>query len=242
MDVWSDGLQDLSPTYEIIPLEDKTMNALGYQIAGASSWFQPTSPASLFKLQQEIELRIRHIGKPAHVRLTSRSPKDSPRARSKGMAVHNANDALALFLSGSLRCANDLKLALIHNSNLGFVVRKWLDFPIWAEFRVYRLGREWQGVSQAMHLESEVFTEIERNVPELRQLLPTFLRELNQAGIPDDAVFDIAYLPEFRIFRVLDLNPWGNRTDFALFERARQLDGSFRFRTDQGIKAVEIFQ
>jgi len=236
VDAWPKAWRDLAPASEIIPLNREEMNALGSQIIGFGDWFTPSPARPLLGLARRLDAAIARLNRSCFVRLTSRSPKDSLSALRKGMKVADGAQALALFVEGSQRCAADLRMALDGGHELGLVVRRWVDFPPWAEFRCFMLARNWLGASQARHLEGAAFAPMAEHVSAILTALHRSMGRIVSASPVADAAFDLVFQPPWGNSSsaigatLLDVNPLLDITDTALFSSAADFDLTFRFR------------
>ena len=196
VDAWPKAWRDLAPASEIIPLNREEMNALGSQIIGFGDWFTPSPARPLLGLARRLDAAIARRGRSCFVRLTSRSPKDSLFALRKGMKVADGAKALALFVEGSQRCAADLRMALDGGHELGLVVRQWVEFPPWAEFRCFMQGRRWTGASQSHCATEEKFAPIADHSSEIIGALHQAMRQIIAASTVADAAFDLVFQPQ----------------------------------------------
>jgi len=254
VDAWPKAWQDLAPASEIIPLNREEMNALGSQIIGFGDWFTPGPARPLLHLARRLDAAIARLNRSCFVRLTTRSPKDSLFALRKGMKVADGAQALALFVEGSQRCAADLRMALDGGHELGLVVRQWVEFPPWAEFRCFMQDRRWTGASQSHCATEEKFAPIADHSSAIIGALHQAMRQIIAASTVADAAFDLVFQPQLglsptarpqtveisrhsgmdacnaRPALLLDANPLSDVTDTALFTSLAALDRTFRYR------------
>ncbi|MCX7110051.1 MAG: hypothetical protein NTX45_07970 [Proteobacteria bacterium] len=196
VDAWPKAWRDLAPASEIIPLNREEMNALGSQIIGFGDWFKPSPATPLLHLARRLDAAIARLGRSCFVRLTTRSPKDSLVALRKGMKVADGTKALALFVEGSQRCAADLRMALDCGCELGLVVRQWVEFPPWAEFRCFMQDRRWTGASQSHCATEEKFAPIADHSSAIIGTLHQAMRQIIAASTVADAAFDLVFQPQ----------------------------------------------
>ena len=240
VDAWPQAWQELAPASEIIQLDTEEINALGSQIIGFSHWFKPASTKPLFNLGYRLDSAIARLGRSCFIRLTSRSPKDSLHSLRKGMKVTDGKQALALLIEGSQRCAADCRMALDSGLPLGIVVRQWIDFPAWAEFRCFMLDRRWVGASQAQHLERTVFPMIAEHQAAIINALQQSMERIISTSPIQNAAFDWVALPTTALDSpsnlaiLLDANPLLDVTDLGLFSSFDDFDNTFRFYSSDG--------
>jgi hypothetical protein len=232
VNVWSKAWNELSPDYEIVPLNSIECNALGLQIMGFRHWFTPASVQPLVDLAYRLDAVITRQNRSSFIRLSSRSPKDSLYAMRKGMCIHNGGQALAVIIEGSERCAADLRMALDNGYQMAIIVRKWIDFPVWAEYRCFMVNRCWVGASQAKHLEEIVFPLIPEHLSDILCALNETMKKIIAASPIDNAAFDLVFYPlqKSNCAILLDVNPLFTVTDTALFSSVNDFDFTFRFR------------
>ena len=240
VDAWPQAWHDLAPASEIIPLDRAEMHALGAQIIGFRHWFAPAPARPLPGLARRLDAAIARLGRSCFVRLTSRSPKDGLPALRHGLRVTDGAQALALFVEGSQRCAADLRMALESGHGLGIVVRRWIEFPPWAEFRCFVRERRWAGASQAQQAaQTLVFPRMLECLPALLDSLAQAMGRIIPASPIANAAFDLACptpaknMPE-PWASLLDANPLLETTDTLLFPSAAELDRTLRFRWPDG--------
>jgi hypothetical protein len=232
VDAWPKAWRDLAPSYEIVPIDRIEMNALGSQIMGFRHWFTPASTQPLINLTRRLDAVIAKQNRACFVRLSSRSPKDSLYALRNGLCIRDGAQALAIILEGSERCAADLRMALDDEHPLAIIVRNWIDFSPWAEFRCFMVGRCWVGACQASHLEQIAFPLIADYKSDILKALDVSMKKIAAASPIDNAAFDLVFQglhqPDDAI--LLDANPLAASTDTALFSSIADFDSTFRFR------------
>lgn len=240
IDHWPQAWIALAPEFQALPLDAEHINALGCQIAGFRHWFTPAPTAPLQGLAQQLDAMIVGQQRASFVRLNSRSPKDSLYAMHHGLRVADGAQALAIIVEGSERCAADLRMALDHRRPVAIIVRRWLEFPEWAEFRCLMRKRRLVGVSQALHRQGRVFPEIARFQATIVRGIRDLMAEIIATSLIEDAVFDLAIDPRAKapIAWLLDVNPVSSLTDTALFSDWQDYDASFRYwgETDGAIR------
>ncbi len=240
VDAWPQAWHDLAPASEIIPLDRSEMQALGAQIIGFRHWFAPAPARPLPGLARRLDAAIARLGRSCFVRLTSRSPKDALPALRHGLRVTDGAQALAWFVEGSQRCAADLRMALAAGHGLGIVVRRWVEFPPWAEFRCFMREREWVGASQAHQAAPTPVPPLMLEcLPALCPALAQAMERIIPASPIANAAFDLAFQP-FLEYKpepwasLLDANPLLDTTDTGLFPSAAELDRTLRFHLPDG--------
>lgn len=194
VDRWPDAWHALAPQTRRWTLDAATVQALGRQSAGYADWFSPCSAEPLRALARQLDDAVQHLGGRAFVRLNSRSPKDALWALRHGLCVHNGAQALALFLSGSRRCAADLRQALTRRSEVQMVVRAWIDIPPGHEFRCFMQNRVWVGTSPARPAPGAEEAGPSLAEHQLMAILQTLMLQLLATAPVSDAAFDVALL------------------------------------------------
>jgi hypothetical protein len=232
IDAWPEAWRDLAPGYDIVPVDRIEMNALGAQIMGFRHWFTPASTQPLIHLAHRLDAVIAKQNRACFIRLSSRSPKDSLYALRNGLCIRDGAQALAIILEGSERCAADLRMALDYHHPMAIIVRNWIDFPPWTEFRCFMVERRWVGASQAKHLEQIAFPLIVDCKSDILGALDASMTKITAASPIDDAAFDLVFhdLQKSNHAILLDANPLIASTDTALFSSIADLDSTFRFR------------
>lgn len=243
IDAWPVAWVERAPEMRLLALTTAECQALGAQIGGLEHWFAPLPAQHLQRLIRWLDTAIAELGGRCCVRLSSRSPKDSLQAQRHGLCVGGAAQALAQIVTGSLRCAVDLRMALMFDVPLALVVRRWLDFPDWAELRCFVQDGVWCGASQALYADGACFAELERHAEALLGACATLLPALIAAAPPAARAFDVACLPtpagSWRAV-LLDANPLGATTDLALYASRGDFDACLRWRSAAGISRLRL--
>jgi hypothetical protein len=245
---WPREWHDLAPDTEIVQLNRNEINALGSQIAGFRHWFTSTPVASLLDLAYRLDAAIERQGRSSFIRLSSRSPKDSLYAQRKGMRISDGAKALALIIEGSQRCAADLRMALDRNATIAIVVRRWIDFPWWAEFRCFMVDYRWVGASQVRPPEGPQSASIAEDLRQMLVALQMSMHRIISTSLVPSAAFDLICLRSSKAFPrsycalLLDVNPLWDVTDLALFSSTTDFDLTFRFLKphDQTLGAIPL--
>lgn len=171
------------------------------------------------------------------VRLGSRSPKDTATALLSQGRANTGKDVLKLLTAGSLRMAVDLDRCLRIGYAPWVYLRAWQSIPWHDEFRVFVKDRRVLGISQYFH--TSVWPTLLAAPATIRQ----YARRLHtglQALLPllhlADVVIDVALDPRATGgVRLIELNPWGIRSDACLFRwNTEEFDGCLRIRTQLG--------
>ena len=248
VDAWPQPWRALAPESEMVDLSFVEMNALGWQIAGFRHWFLPAPATMLLDLAYRLDAAIERQGRASFVRLTSRSPKDSLYAQRRGLRVYDGAQALAMITEGSKRCAADLRMALDCQSALAMVVRKWIDFPPYAEFRCFMVDRKWVGASQMGGIEIDGVPWTREQAQAVVGALQASMKQVTATSHIVDAAVDLACLP-FANGRavswratLLDVNPLTEVTDLGLFAPTGKFDLTVRFRrlVDEGRRSIPL--
>ena len=108
---WAPALYELSIPQSQIALSSEEAGVLGSRIRGYKHWFPANNDETISRVEQAIGLALITFSDGAFIRLGSRSAKDSLHALSRGLRVTNAQDALRMLTTSSLRVAFDLRLA-----------------------------------------------------------------------------------------------------------------------------------
>jgi len=242
INAWPIAWQELAPETTLIYLSQQEIKALGSQIAGFQHWFTPISPKCLIHLAERLDTAINNQGRSSFIRLVSRSPKDSLYSQRHGMRVTNGSQALALIIEGSERCAADLRMVLDEDETTAIVVRKWIDFPPWREFRCFMRDYQWIGASQALHSQKNTFLMVDQDYNSVLKNLDQIMKRITASSHIADAVFDIVcplyntLEDELELALLLDSNPLSPDTDLALFASINELDKTFRFYSEKNNK------
>ncbi len=232
IDQWPPHWHALSPKSVSIALTPDQANAIGYQIAGHHNWFEPCSSAPLARIIEQLTSAIESIGSPCFVRLTTRSPKDSVRGNMQGFRVYNGHEALGLILSGSTRCANDLKMSLVYQVPIAIVIRPWIDCTPLNEFRCFMVKPKLVGICPVLKQARVSHTRFELNATSVvRSIAKTMALVMPNATI-ENAAFDLVLQPLSTSTEVvallLNANPLGQQTDYGLFNGIADLNETFR--------------
>lgn len=156
-------------------------------------------------------------------KLCSRSPKDFLSDGPRLMTLNTATELLEA-LRGSMRCFEDM-CHLVHLDVAYIVLRPFVDFEPWQEFRVFVKDGKIAGISQYHYKYPFGILQVELDIyeREIRQFI-------NDVVIPNfplpDFVADIIVNVESDPI-LLEINPYG-LSDPCLFESYEALDGSMR--------------
>lgn len=174
------------------------------------------------------------------VRLGSRSPKDSILFHDTRGKVQSGAQALMLLTNFSERIWEDLYLAIEEKYPVHIFVREWQEIQPWAEFRCFMRDHRLVGISQYDYL-SGYMPEISSQEGSIRFAIEQFFKRFKEnwpIDSFDDVVFDV-FLRQHRApknetsweVRLLEINPWMERTDPCLFSWLNDgdFDSGFRF-------------
>jgi hypothetical protein len=220
-----------------LPLSDDEVHAIGTRMLGFSQWFSPLhSPAAWTLLRQRVAQAVGRHSDGAFIRLGSRSPKDSLQAMRNGMRVYSGDEALRLLLEGSHRVAMDLRLALDHHHRPQLVVRPWVEFPEWAEFRCFMVGYQFVGATQYACSSGKYFTEIIVHETSILKALNSAMTKIVACAHLPAAVFDfVVLLNDCEVnASLIDVNPLLPVTALGLFDDPCHFDGTLRYRLHSG--------
>ena len=233
---WPAGLAALSLKQIRIPLTLDEVRTLGQMNRLKPHWFVGDT-VSLNRVLEKMEQAIRSMAIGAFVRLGSRSSKDSYHAISRGMYVTTAAFALELLTSKSERMAFDLFFALRYQYQPSLFVREWRHIPAWAEFRCFVKKRQLVGISQYDCNNLGFCPQIHNNRINIETALREYFLQMDRYCHLEDYVYDVFlrcdddHLMTSIQVVLLELNPFGDNTDFCLFDRNNftDLDGGFRY-------------
>lgn len=235
---WPSAWRAVSPAFRVLPLSLVEMQALAAQISGYADWFPAVSPSPLFPLANRIQAAIDALGAPCMVRLGSRSAKDSLYAHRYGLKIESADQAMACLLSGSERCAADLRMALARRQPMSLVVRRWEVFAACEEIRCFVVNRRVVAATEFTSLPELTPMRNAAQAQVLANQLATALAPLVAASPVNDAVFDLICplgVAQREVPRLLDVNPLLAVTDRGLFAANEDFAGFLRLRTPEGI-------
>lgn len=181
------------------------MHALGRANRVGMGVFQ-TQPAEVWqRLVCRVDGALQRLGRPAFVRLGSRSPKDTAAfTLAAGCALSGAQ-ALALLTAGSHRVAYDLRWCLRSGWLPSIFLREWHEIALQQEWRGFLFGGRVVACRPCLP-QQLIAPEV---VAEMHRLGQQVLTACGQQPL----VFD-AYLPEpAGPARLIEVNPWGPPTD-----------------------------
>lgn len=188
-----------------------------------------TDPSHNFpEIHQQIKDTIKELGGVVAPKLNWSAPKDATwiSMKKNSMECATAND-IYLLLKSSDFITHDLEHAFddtdpksdteIMQENIKYVLvlRKWFKVNPSCEFRCFVRERMVVGVCQR---DLNHFAFLFPLIDKLRNTILTYFERTLKDTFPDaDFVFDI-YLPEpYDKVRLMDINPWAQRTDPLLF-------------------------
>lgn len=236
---WGAALAALSVEQADLPLTPDEARALASR---NERYPRPEPPGQALDgpvrgLAERIEAALAEYPGGAFVRLGSRSGKDSVYALLHGLRVTTGEDAIRMLTHGSRRVAFDLRLALRCGYAPHLFVRRWVEFPPWAEFRCFMKGRELVGISQYDCKNLGHCPEIAADAARTRRAVEAFFGQFREVSHLDDVVFDVVVSLGVEAtaggdsVTLLELNPFFEKTDAALFSwrGGGDFDGSFRY-------------
>ncbi len=157
------------------------------------------------------------------IKLITRSPKDFLDDFELKSIPESVNA-----IAGSMRCFEDL--CMLRYNNMGYlVVRPFIPFEEWQEWRVFIKDGKIVGITQYYYMTNyyfsnekikEIETEIRNfinNIVTPNMSIPTFVADIIVKGDYDD-----------RETILLETNPYG-LSDPCMFENYASLDGSFKY-------------
>ncbi|HEY0004208.1 MAG TPA: hypothetical protein VGB17_05310 [Pyrinomonadaceae bacterium] len=234
---WTTALLALSIQQIDLPLTLEEARALGLVNREFSRWFGGGSIDSIEGIAKRIDAALCHYPEGAFIRLGSRSGKDSSYAHNRGLRVTDGHGAIRLLTENSYRIAYDLRLALHHKYRPHIFVRRWLEIPPWSEFRCFMKGRKLVGISQYDCRNLGHCALIATNAERIKAAIGEFFKAFSASSHLDDVVFDVFVVLDEHdshgpaSVRLLELNPFFQKTDACLFDwtNGGDFDGSFRF-------------
>lgn len=159
-------------------------------------------------------------------KLCSRSPKDYLSDGGKPRPLVDGADCVDALLS-SMRCFEDM-FDLRHIDGAYIVLRPYVDFEPWQEWRVFVKDGQIAGISQYYYLEN--FPELQGDFSPIGRDITSFMEGTVITNFPlKDFVADVI-MEEKPV--LLEINPFG-LSDPCLFRDYSALDGSMRVFSGQ---------
>ncbi len=234
---WSSDLYHMSIPQIDVPLSLAEVNVLGSNIKGLGQYFSEAGQP-IAQIRKRLEAALCHFPDGAFVRLGSRSAKDSLYVQHYGLRITNAYAAIKMLTEASARVLFDLLLARRNHYCPHIFVRRWMEIPVWAEFRCFMKNRKLIGISQYDCKNLRHCQEIAQTAKEIRTAIEKFFEKFKELSHLDDVVFDVfAIMPEKEEtnvsvdIKLIELNPFFPKTDACLFNWSDDngFDGSFRY-------------
>ncbi|MFX0100438.1 MAG: hypothetical protein ACFFCS_12770 [Candidatus Hodarchaeota archaeon] len=255
---WYQTLEEYTIPTRFITLDMGSVNAIVQAIEAKKSGKPIPSTVSgiIQELTGKIDVEVNSFGS-AFVRLSMRSPKDSPVAIKKGkerygdaiesatdeweknlllvksqkfgLKVSNGPEAMELLLT-STRILDDLKDCQKFGFLPGIIVREWMDIDENAEFRGFVDDRKLVGLSQYFYY-CYFPGIIERKAIILEQIT-SFFNEIKNILPVSSCILDFALIDGKVI--ILELNPFFVGTDACLFSWKTDTFETFEFRLNEG--------
>lgn len=217
--------------------------ALGWHNGIRRHRFPAPGPEDLAALAAGLDEDLASLPAAPFVRLGSRSPKDTAAALLSRGRAGSGQAVLKLLTAGSLRMAVDLDRCLRSGYAPWIYLRTWQPIPWHDEFRAFVRDRRVIGVSQYFHTSEWPAS------PGAAETIRVYARRL-QDGL--QGLLPLLHLPDVVVdvaldaraeggLRLIELNPWGDRSDAGLFLwNAAEFDGCLRIRTRQGSKCIPM--
>lgn len=255
---WYDALEQYTIPTCFIPLSMDAVNAIvdAIQARKSNVDLEPKVQEIMDNLTGKIDIEVKKFGS-AFVRLSMRSPKDSPVAAEKGKArygraiedasdewernlllvksqkfglkVSSGQEAMALLLT-STRILDDLKDCQKFAFQPSIIIREWVEIPEHAEYRGFVDDRRLVGLSQYFYYCYFPGT-IEEKASILDRILE-FFNEIKDVLPVASCILDFALVDDTAI--ILELNPFFVGTDACLFSWKEDTFEQFEFRLNEG--------
>lgn len=216
---WPQSLLDASYPLRMVPLPKEIIHGMLMAADGDSDGFAKLAAdfcGIVNPVLDETGWRGRFFAK-----LCSRSPKDYLDHDGRIRPLENSLQLLDAITS-SMRCFDDL--ALLYYLDVAYIVlRPWVDFKPWQEWRAFIKDGKIAGISQYHY--NERFEELQGSLTVHFQKMAHFIDKVVIPGFPlKDFVADII-LEEKPI--LLEINPFG-MSDPCLFREYEALNGTIR--------------
>lgn len=215
---WNKTMREHTFPYTIIPLSKEMMSRIMATYDGKKD----------DSLSDEIVAMLRTHGiyadEEIFVKLISRSPKDSVSTDDYGKPLPiKAHDILTA-ITGSMRCLEDLVL-LLHLAESALVVRPYIEFEAWREWRVFVDEGKIVGISQYYYFDH--FPELTEEV--VKTHVEKIRKIVEEIAIPNmelpSFVTDVVVMDGWAM--LLETNIFG-LSDPCLFKNYDNFDGTTR--------------
>ncbi|GAB4326718.1 MAG: hypothetical protein Kow0069_33360 [Promethearchaeota archaeon] len=254
---WYPVLEPFTMPTRFVPLDREDMGSLlqAMELRTSGKTLPPDLQRARSVLEERVGAAVRSLGA-AFVRLSQRSPKDSPvamergkayfrsqleevqgdewarnlllvRAQKFGMKVRTGAEAVEL-ITTSTRVLDDLRDCQRFGYDPQVIVRKWLEIPEWAEFRGFVDERKLVGLSQYFYYCN--FPEIRDRRDEILERIFGFFGEVKELLPVASCVVDFALPQDEDRVIVLELNPFFVGTDACTFSWKSDKFEEFEFR------------
>ena len=213
IDFWNPALLEKSIPTKMIKMTLEEATLLTDIQDGKVKFGKDNIPDGLRRLWNEIDMLLKEFPNGAFIRLGSRSPKDSYTAEKLNYCWKDTFNVLESLLE-STRIFEDLCRAERLKYEPTLIMREWMSFEKWQEFRCFIKDGELVGISQ-YYYHNEVFEEIKSNEKDIIKSIKDKVEETKPFLPTPSVVFDVIYNKENTIF--LEINPFGKYTDPCLF-------------------------
>lgn len=257
---WYEFLKDHTMETRFLPISMELARAIINEYEGKGN-STPEDKSLLNELESELDSTLESFkSSGAFVRLSTRSPKDSRRAREKsqeifdtefkkgtgdensrlialvrasiqGLKVASGKEAMELLLD-SERVHDDLLTALDHPQEFSqkIIVREWIHIPIDMEFRAFVHKKHLNALSQ--YYSYCFFPDLLKSKPEIAEKIEKSFGAIKDLIPLESYIIDFAVVKDQVI--VIELNPFFLGTDPCLFswktDRKIFKKGPFEFR------------
>ncbi len=215
-------LLDHAIPLELIKLPVNVIESiLSDNAVSTESIFNEFLQPSMFDIHQK-------FGDELFVKLITRSPKDYLADINNYDRPKPVNGTSGIFtaLASSARTFDDLCLLMHTPDNAYLVIRPYIKFPPYHEWRAYVNFDEIVGISQYYDSFFPDLTEIK--IKKIETMVRNFTNEIAVPNIQARS-FVIDYVCDGESIKIIETNPYGS-SDPCLFGEYDEMDGSFRYR------------
>ena len=219
---WPSGLRDLLGPHDEIPLAADDLHAIG----GATPGFPGRSDALSHTVLEDIADTLSTYPDGAHFRLGACSFKTE---RASPRPIRTLEDALNVIRRPNPRIAATIHCLIEGGYETSMFLIPWHVIPPWGEFRAFVWDGAVIGLSQ--YQTDRAFSEITQDPQHWADRVTPVIWSAMEAGTPDPAVVDVAFVPQDNSVHLLEINPFAASTDACLFswDDMTSFDGTFRY-------------
>ncbi|WP_227267656.1 ATP-grasp domain-containing protein [Roseobacter weihaiensis] len=221
MERWPPSLRDLLGEHDEVPLSQDDLRT----ISAATPGFGRRGALSNAVLES-LEDLLPTYPDGAHLRLGACSFKAD---RAPSRPIRTLKDATDIMMRPNLRIASVIHRLLEGKYDTSLFLIPWRKIPPWGEFRAFVQDGAVIGLSQ--YRTDSTFAEITQNPQQWADRVTPAVWSAIEAGAPDPAVVDVAFVPQDNVVCFLEINPFSTATDPCLFswDDPYSFDGTFRF-------------